>query len=241
MEYRTEFGFKKAIKVDETMLRDIVSEMKKYCENVKYEATLENGDSIKFESLDEMISFENSKINSFGTIYITARDGNFKNRIEVSIQAIDVFIERFYETISVEMNVDSIETKTIFKSKFEEICTRHEQDKRYNFISKTGIFNIISALYFVIAGIVTFDFIKNDFKDINDNLITVWLIVSIVYLIKGFLQKLQKKYYPPIVFYLGDGISIYDRNERARENFFWGGIVAVLLGIVFLVLEIILS
>lgn len=241
MKYKTEFNFQKAVIVDEKMIREMVKEIEKYCDLIEYSSKLEKGGTIDFESLEELFSFENSKVNSLKSIYITARDKEYKNRISVKIESYSVFITQFYDTISVEMTIDSVDKKAAFEAKMQEIFARHEQGKRYNIISKNGIFNVLFAAYVIAVLCVSVSFIMSGFETVNKNLLNVWLALSICYLIKLPVEKLQKKYYPPIVFYLGDGITIYDRNEKARDGFFWTVIVGGIIGVIFLIVELFFS
>lgn len=241
MKYKTEFNFQKAVIVDEKMIREMVKEIEKYCDLIEYSSKLEKGGTIDFESLEELINFENSKVNSLKSIYITARDKEYKNRISVEIEAFSVFVSQFCNTISVEMTIDSTDKKAAFETKMKEIFERHEQEKKYNAISKNAIFNVLFAAYIIAVLFVAVSFIMSGFESVNKRLLDVWFVLSICYLIKLPFEKLQKKYYPPIVFYLGDGISIYDKNERARDGFFWTVIVGGIIGVIFLVVELFFS
>ena len=74
MKYKTEFSFNKAIVVDANMLLEMQRIILEYCSNIEYRVCLENKDRIDFESIEELIEFENSKINRISEIYIEARD-----------------------------------------------------------------------------------------------------------------------------------------------------------------------
>ena len=86
MKYKTEFSFNKAIIVDANMLSEMQKVILEYCDNIEYRAYLENRDKIEFESLDELLEFENSKRNRINEIYIEARDKDWVNKIEINIR-----------------------------------------------------------------------------------------------------------------------------------------------------------
>ena len=63
MKCKKEFKYDKAIIIESNMLIDLDKEIKKLCNNIKYKAELVNRDEIEFESLEELIGYENSKDN----------------------------------------------------------------------------------------------------------------------------------------------------------------------------------
>ena len=80
-------------------------------------------------------------------------------------------------------------------------------------------------------GVYLYKVISSRFNVENNMLNIVAIILSILHLLKFPLQKGQEKYFPPIVFYLGDEIQSYNDKKAARKNFFWGFIVACILAI----------
>lgn len=231
MKYKTEFSFKKAIIIDAQFLGEMQKQILNYCDKIDYEANLENGDNIKFESLEELILFENSKINKFKNIQLTARDSNLDIFIFVYIRADSIGVRKFYETISVSMTTNDLNMKTVFKNNMGTLFVRHEQSKAYNFLSRTGILNLISIAYFIFMCVYLYKVISGRFNIENNILNIVAVILIILFLLKSPLQKGQEKYFPPIVFYLGDEIQSYNDKKAARKNFFWGFIIAGILAI----------
>lgn len=241
MEYRSEFGFNKAIIVNEIMLRDIDKEIKKYYSLVEWHCELENTDKIDFKDIDELLGFENSKMYFIKKIYVSAGEKFLSNRINVYIESDEEMSFKNSETISVKMITDSLDKHAAFKKRMEDIFNRHAQESKYNFIAKNGILNTLTIFYGVVVLVFVFSFIANGFKIASKELFYGAGILSIFYYFVVFLKKLKVKYFPHIVFYIGDGISIYDRNENGRKNFFWTVIVGIILGIIFLVAELYLS
>ena len=236
MKYKTEFSFNKAIVVDANMLSEMNKIILEHCDSIGYRACLENKDRIDFESLDELLEFENSKKNRISEIHIEARDKAWENTIEIDLCAYSVYVQMFTETVSVSMVTNDIDKKTVFKEKIGTLLERHQQSKRYNLISKTGVLNIIQMIYMVCAVGYLYLFLTKGIKELKS-----WLAILIIVL--GFfslvlrepLQKCQKKYFPPIAFCLGDGVEEYAENKNGRRNFFWGIIVAGIMSIIFLI------
>ena len=143
MKYRTEFSFNKAIVVDANMLLEMQRIILECCDSIDYRACLENKDRIDFESLEELLWFENSKKNKIQEIYIMAKDKGWENQVEINIRTCSVYVQMFVETVSVSMTTNNIDKKTILKGKIENLLERHQQSKRYNVFAKTGILNIL--------------------------------------------------------------------------------------------------
>lgn len=236
MEYRTTFKQKNAIVADGTMLEEIQNEILNYCDDIEYDSKLENGDSIKFDSLDELLDYENFKGCRIEGINITARKFNSKNRIHINIIAERNVLSTCEFTANVTMSTDSIDKKTLFIKNMENIFLRHEQDKRYNKISKNSILKWISIYYIICTAILAFQLISCGFKSENKVLLVIVIILTVVEIMRNPIEKIQKDVYPPIVFYIGDEKSRYDDNKARRNNFFWtvvvGGTLTIVMSIV---------
>lgn len=229
MKYTTDFTCKKAIIVDREFLEEVQKEILAWCNLIKYEANLENGDKIEFESLEELITFENSKLKRIKDIEITARNADnasLDQFIIIQISAFSVILRKFIRTIYVSITIDDVDKKTIFENNMRNIFVRHEQNKWYNIISRTGILNLIDFIYFIFVCIYFYKFFSDGLKIENDGLQIMALIFAVLMLLKIPIQKGQEKYFEPIVFYSGDEKKSYDDKRDGRKNFFGGVIVA---------------
>ena len=243
MKCKKEFEYKKAITVDSDMLIQFNEEIGKLCDTITYKAELINGDEIEFDSLDELIDYENSKDNCLKKIRIWATDrANRINDISIYIEKSDYDSPYFYKTVRVVLSTDDIDKSTVFQHRVEHLCNRHSQDKMYQFLSKTGIFK---KLYYISFGIIV-GFLYAIYKNKNlTNAGTIYIcFICIIYaLLETPIEKLRKKYYPPIIFYLGDEIKNYDEKKNKRNNFFWtvciGGGLTIIVGIIGIIFSII--
>ena len=184
---KTSFSFKKAIIVNEKMLREVEKLMLEYYSDISYSVKLENRDDIKFESLDELISFENSKFNRISELHIDGRDKKYTNETKISIGLDPIWDRKYGDTIKVDITADDLNKKTILTNGFE----------------------------------------------VRNKALFVSTIIS-VFINWGstFFEKMQRNYFPQVIFYLGDGIQDYNKKESGRGNFFWGVVVA--LGVSFI-------
>lgn len=245
MEYRMSFEFKKAIVVNEEMLRAIEKEIRNYCDRIEYNAKLENDAKIKFDSLEELITYENSKGDKIERLDIESRKSGYDSvdRVDISIFADVSLFSKFESTATVSLTTDSLDKKTLLKEKLEHIFTRFEQDKRYNKVSRNAISHRIDLYFFICIIVLIWQVVSTGFSDANEGLVIAVMTLGILEFIKTPIEKKQKEFYPPIVFYLGDEKNLYDDNKTGRKSFFWtvviGGTLTIVVGIAGIIVSLI--
>lgn len=242
MKCKKEFKYDKAIIIESDMLIDLDKEIKKLCNNIKYKAELVNRDEIEFESLEELIGYENSKDNYLQKISIWADDGlRHTNNIIMYIEPQNCNIPQLYTTVRAVITTDNIDKISLFNEKIEHLCDRYCQDKTYQFFSRTGIF---SKLGIASWGIILGYLVAETQGRINVKMwFDVLILIPLIYLLLvNLIGKYKKRYYPPIVFYIGDGIKNYNELKSKRSNFFWtvciGGSLTIIVGIIGIIFSI---
>ena len=105
MKQKTYFNFEKAIKVDEKMLIEIKSCIEEYCPQLRYEAELENNDEIEFESIDELLGFENSPSNRLKNLQVYGKSRDSERHVRVKIGAEKLFGGLLYRTVFVSLRI----------------------------------------------------------------------------------------------------------------------------------------
>lgn len=236
MKCKREFEYKKAIIADVDMIMNLSEEINKICNKIDYSAELINGDELEFNSIDELLAFENSKDNQFKKIEIFAIDSE-KRTNEIRVYMKDSAGNSFFSDCGVRfvIHTDNIDTITIFKEKAIHICERHSQSNAYNFLSKTNLFRFLG--YFSLGVVLSCVIImfQSKFK-VNTIFLYIGCLFSVYLMAKDFIEKTRKKYFHMIVFYLGDGIKIYDDQKSKRNSFFWsviiGGGLTIIVGII---------
>lgn len=241
MVSKTSFSFNKAIIVNEKMLAEIENRLLEYYSDIGYNAKLENQDDVKFDSLDELVSFENSKINKISELNISGRDKSYTNDINIYIGINSIWGYQSDNTIRVNITADDINKKTVIKENLENIFARNEQDKLYNYIAKSGLLSTMHVISFIVICIFIYNFLTNGFRVENKALLISTVISVFITWISPGLKKLQNVYYPRITFYLGDEIRDYDRKKQGRSSFFWGVIVASVLSFISYIISIIVE
>ena len=229
MKQKTYFNFEKGIKVDEKMLIDIKSCIEEYCPQLRYEAELENNDEIEFESIDELLGFENSPSNRLKNLQVYGKSRDSERHVRVKIGAEKLFGGLLYRTVFVSLETDDPKMKTIIKDSLLNIFEKNKLGRVYNFISRMPIFFIMDILYFCILIILLYSTIINGMQVVNGQLFAIASIFSVVEFVKMKFEKWYKFLFESVVFYIGDGKEVYDRNASARSNFFWGVIVGMLI------------
>ena len=113
MKVSGKLSFKSAIIVNNEFFIDMDELISEYFEKPKYSAQLINGDEVEFESVSELISYENFSNRAIKTMRIGFGIGNFI-RIEPSI----AFINGYKSTIEMGFYVED-------NDKSEEIKRKH--------------------------------------------------------------------------------------------------------------------
>lgn len=232
MVCKTSFSFKKAIAVNEKMLREIEEQLLEFYSVIHYSVTLENRDDIIFDSLDELISFENSKINRICKIHIRGNNKSYTNEIQIYMGIDPILGKKYGNTVRVDIETDDISRKTILKGNLENIFIRNEESKCYNFIATNDLLTISQVCGIVIICIFIFQFLSNGFEAKNKVLLFSTFISCFVIWGSVAFEKIRKEYFPQVIFLLGDGIEDYKRKKSARGNFFWSFIVAVCIAFI---------
>lgn len=243
MEYTTSFEYKNAIIVDAKMLREIEKEILKYCKYFEYSAKLENDDRIKFDSIEELLEYENSKEYRMKSLNIIAREDEhkYRNKVEIDFCAETAILSKYDSTIKVSMVTNNVNNRILFKENIEHIFSRHAQDKKYNKLAKSGTFNKISLYFLICTVVLVYQLISSGFTYINKGLLIAVVILLVLEVIKTPLEKKHKELYLPIVFYIGDEKGRYDNCKENRKNFFWTVIVSGTLTIIVGIAGIIVS
>lgn len=235
MKQETKFSYKKAIIVDSKMLNEMDKEIRTICEKVSYKAETINGDKIEFESIEELCNYENADYEKIVNIHIFASDEKFVNKVFIYIKCESTALSKLFETVEVNLTVDDVNKKVVFKNNIIHLLKRCTQNKRYNVICKSGIFELFALFYAGLAVVyaVMFFYYKGE---INIVLSAIMIFLFILYCLRIPLEKIRDKYYPSIVFYLGDQIKYYEEQKNTRNNFFWtvciSGTLTIVIGII---------
>lgn len=102
------------------------------------------------------------------------------------------------------------------------------------FISQISFLFMISLLVGILIIIYSLSYYS---KNGEDNTLFLFLLLGFFFFMSSFAlrpidYKLSKKFFPPLLYYMGYQKQKWDRVEKLRSNIFWGIFVALIIGIV---------
>lgn len=231
MVVKGKMQYKFAIIVDDKFIRDIDTLIKEYFAEPTYYADLLNGDQIEFDSVSELINYDNFASRAISALTIRSGIENF-----MYIMPWGGVINEYKSTINWKFEIDNNDKCEEVKRKAKEIFDKHKQSIMYTLASKFSIAHICSI---VLALGVALNFyiwfiLHNQAKEVtNITMVGIWIIAIICFtVIEKFISYMVKKFFPSVVFYLGENIKKIENFSKLKSNLFWGVIVAVMVSVV---------
>lgn len=232
MKIKGKIECKSAVIVNDTFLKNIDSIISKYFIKPTYSAIILSGDSIEFDSLEELLNYENGLTEKIVSLNI---DYGYYNSIRISSMedSYDSSILIFYIT-------DDSDTKVLFDTEIKNEINKISTSKLYSFISSSSISRIsfIIFLIFTMISIVSYFYggqssIKQLTILFNPLLYLAFVFAVFVYLgILFGIRDIIRKLFPSVVFYLGMEKERYNKIKDIRKNIFWCVIVAFILAVI---------
>lgn len=225
MKVSGKLSYKSAIIVNDVFFKDIDELLREYFEKPKYSAQLINGDEVEFESVSELISYDNFSNRVIKTMRIGFGIGNCI-RIEPSM----AFINGYKSTLEMGFEVENNDKSEEIKRKVNDLCDKHKQSFMYTAASKFTLMHICILLLGVsfISNLNVLITHKTDDGTMSNSTIVAAVTVGVVImlLISAALSWIIKQYFPAIVFYLGENIKSVEKKSKTKSNIFWCIIVA---------------
>lgn len=213
---------------------ELISE---YFDKIVYSAQLINGDEIKFESVQELVAYDNFSNHALKSICINFGIGNY-----IRIEPSPSIICAYASTLEMKFEVDSSDKSEEIKRKVRTICEKHKQTVMYIMASKFTFMHIcflmITISFFANLNVLIIH--KPDDVKISGSLaVATFTVGTVIFLlISTILSYVVKRCFPAIVFYLGENIKNVEKRSKTRSDIFWGIIVA---GIVSAIVSYLLS
>lgn len=220
-----------SIIVNDIFFKDLDGLLTEYFEPPKYSADLVNGDSIVFDSVLELINYDNFASRSISSVCIRYGIGNY-----IYIKPTIAFVNGYKSTIEMCFVIDNNDKCEEIKRKARLIFDKHRQSMLYTIASKITIMHIcillmtlsfFSNLYVLISP-------KNLSVEMNAATIVAFFTVgTVVLLLCGYgLAWVIRKIFPPIIFYLGENIRSVEKNSRLKSNIFWCVFVSAFVSVI---------
>lgn len=222
--------FKDAIIIDEKLLKELENVILETFTNIKYEGRLCNDDIILFDSLSELLQYEN--INQRKLV---------KLKIEFDYNVIEFYptisgICSYKYTVSGSYATKDTDTSILFERKIKNILEKHKRKKWYTLLTK------ISTMHFgiFILGLSTISTIYSVLKEgviggitYTANSINLGIILAILLIIvSAILAKCRNFLLPPISFMIGEQVEEIKKNENLFSKIFWGVVVTFVVSFV---------
>lgn len=226
---------KKAILVTPERLRELSDILLKHCERIEYNARTKAGTRIEFESIEELLSYDNFKTRRIVELELTGYRG-YSRVIEVSLGDQNYSILLNYgSTIRCDYKLSTIDEESIL---LNNIKTWFEKSKcSYWFLGKFSL----SGMVFVPSFFISFvRFVSGSKAEFDTSNIHIWLILALVTIgmigiwgLIGFIDEhFLANLFPAVAFKWGEEAERYDKWGKYRSNLLWGVIIAIIIGLV---------
>lgn len=220
--------YNSSIIVNDVFFRDLDSLLTEYFETPKYSADLVNGDNIVFDSVLELINYDNFASRSISSVRISYGIGNY-----IYLKPTIAIVNGYKSTIEMSFEIDNNDKCEEIKRKARLIFDKHKQSMLYTIASKftmmhicivLGVLSFFSNLHVLISP-------KNQVVEMSTSTIVAAVTVgTIVLLLGGYgIAWIIRKCFPPIIFYLGENMKSVEKNSRLKSNIFWCVFVAAVV------------
>ncbi|BCN32087.1 hypothetical protein [Anaeromicropila herbilytica] len=223
--------YKNALIVNKELLQNMDRILSKYYDNICYNTTLRNGDIIDYDSLEELVSYDNygkRKIKNL-RMYSLA---NFS--IDFDLNGLS--IHSYSSTVLGNYSIKNYDDSIIIENKLLEEIKKYKQPWYCTLFSKISIvyFLIFLTFLIVLANLITLAN-HNSTKDnmsISEYVNVTFIGTAIILGVSYFCSRIRDALFPPLIFYWGHEIEKYNELKGIRTQIFWGVIIASMLPIV---------
>lgn len=221
----------KTIKLTPENLNQLESNLLKYCSSIEYSCTTINGNDIQFDSLNELLNYDNYGKSSIKSLLLLGYR-QYHRVIRIDFETKDVYFLNYNTSCECSYECDSTESEILLVKMLRDFFNKHKTS--YWVIGKFSLF----SLYFLFSlSLLVFLYIKD--KSIFDRtefvlseVIPIFVAICIgEFLLWQIDKKVLLKILKPTVFYWGEEVKAYDKYSKLRSNLFWCVLIAIAVGI----------
>ncbi|MCL2284651.1 MAG: hypothetical protein FWC26_15155 [Fibromonadales bacterium] len=232
MKFNIAFEEKCAIALHEKMISKIIVLLNQYYPNVNtsISATLNNKNSVQFNDLKELLTYDNSGDYRIETLNI---DSGCKNNFSIKFKSSMSIFLAYSSTVSVSFCMETKDDCVTFKARLKEIFREIRLPFYYTILSK-----ISSASTFLPAMALCWLYLyiqpnvaKNSSISLPTFTLIILIIISAIAFISG-IGRIWSTLFLPIHFLWGDEVIRLEKIAKIRSNVFWVVIIGIIVGIV---------
>ena len=223
---------KDAIIVDERLLHELEEIILEFYPEVAYSCNLCNGNKMEFKSLEELLSYENTKIRKIVSLSISY--GYFN---EIIFKPIFEMFSSYEYTVQGTFKTQDHDASILFSEKINDALNKNKQSKWYTIITKISIFHFFILLFiFSLICNIFLLFTKgfNASQEIGFTPTIVSLSIAFMFICVFFgiiLSKCRDALLPPIAFKIGEQIKEIEKGRELFSKIFWGVFIAFLISV----------
>lgn len=222
----------KALFFSSERMRELHSLLLSYCERIIYETETYNQRSIRFDSIDEMLSYDNYDKMRLKEIVIYGYSKNAQVfRLTLSASRSWFSLIGYWKTVDCRYTFSNLQKETTFRSALQLFLKKATQP--YWAVAKISIYGLF---FFFCAFSSMYNFSIGKTVTYNGSFFLFFIALIAAILLMLCFAALDfyvlGSLFPPIVFAWGEEAKRSDKNHARRSNIFWGIIVAIVVGII---------
>ena len=221
MKTKNNFFMRKSLCVSGKDLKKLSAILKKFFSLIAYSATIKSGAIIEFDSLKELLTFNNFKENKIKVLNIHAQKKQNYETIQECYIRFDSKCGILNKSIDIDYCFSSQETEMLFV---------HEIQKFFYKPQKVLNRNIVLISVLILASLI---FTSEIWIIYHDNIL---LMVVMLFLFTKtnveFLEAFFEKNVSNVFFLWGEETSLFYKRKNLISKIFWGVIIAIVASIV---------
>lgn len=230
-------SFKEALVVDEHLLRELEKTILSFYDSIAYSCKLCNSDKIEFDSLDELLSYENYKIRKIVKLSIEFGIGN-----NIAFEPDRAMLVSYKYTVQGDFVTEDQDNSILFQSKVKDILLRNRQNKWYTIITKMNLIQFNILLLGVLSCVFVYGFFTHNWKMDNNvgtyiygfdlGIVAGIVMGGVFILLGGILAKCRDFLLPPIAYKIGEQIKEIEKAKDLFSKIFWGIVVTFIVSLI---------
>lgn len=225
MTIHGKLAFKDAIIVDKKLLKEMEKVILDFFDKICFSCKLSNNNTIDFESLDELLNYENPKIRKIVRLSIT-----FGYSSEIVFEPNSAIFSSYKYTVQGTYQLKDLDKSVLFQTKIKDILNRNKQDRWYTILTKINTMQfLIAILVFFACMIIYIVYTKgiNQESTFSPLIFDLYIIFWVIFCFFGYILSKCRNYLLPIIAYkIGEQIKEIEKGRELFNKIFWGIIVA---------------